>query len=413
MQNTARESKAALKLGIDASNIRQGGGVTHLSQLLQAADPGAAGISHVTVWACKATSISLPERPWLTKRSSPWMESGLPRRILGQQLQLPRAMEAEGCNVAFFPGGTLPRRCASPMVTMSQNMLPFEPKEAARFGRWSAMRLKMWLLRHVQGRSFRRAQGVVFLTRHAEATITRALGGLAGASALIPHGIEPRFLQAPRRTRPLAECTPQQPFRVLYVSILMPYKHQVEVALAASRLRAAGIPIQMRFVGAAWGRYGDRFHDLLDQLDPERKFLIWEGAEPFSSLHSIYQSSDAFVFASSCENLPNILIEAMAAGLPIASSNRGPMPEVLGDAGVYFDPEVPESLDAALCDLIRDAPLRAKLADAAWRKAANISWERCAQETFAFIATVADDGHFSDQPASYAMTTFANRTAVS
>ena len=405
--------KPGMHLGIDASNIRQGGGVTHLSQVLIAADPVASGFNRVTVWACKSTCATLPDRPWLIKRSSPWMESGLPRRSFGQRFQLPLELDQAGCDIVFFPGGTLPRRLSSRMVTMSQNMLPFEPKEAARFGRWSALRLKMWVLRHVQGRSFRRAQGVVFLTRYAEATVTRALGGLTGARALIPHGIEPRFLQAPRRARPLVECTPQQPFRVLYVSILMPYKHQMEVALATSRLRATGIPIHMRFVGAPWGRYGDRFHELLDHLDPKREFLIWEGAEPFSSLHSIYQSSDAFVFASSCENLPNILIEAMAAGLPIASSNRGPMPEVLGAAGVYFDPEAPESLAATLLELIRDAPLRAKLADAAWRKAANISWERCAQETFTFIATVADDGHSSGQSASYAMTTLANRTAVS
>lgn len=390
----------SLHLGIDATNIRQGGGVTHLSQLLQAADPGAAGVGRITVWACKATLASLPERPWLTQRSSPWMESGLPRRILGQQLQLPRAMKAEGCDIAFFPGGTLPRRAAAPMVTMSQNMLPFEPAEAARFGQWSAMRLKMRVLRHVQSQAFGRAQGVVFLTRYAQATVTHALGGLPGAQALIPHGIEPRFLQAPRPSRPLADCTPQQPFRVLYVSILMPYKHQVEVALAASQLRSGGVPIEMRFIGAPWGNYGDAFRQLLDRLDPRREFLIWTGAEPFASLHGTYQASDAFVFASSCENLPNIMIEAMAAGLPIASSNRGPMPEVLGDSGVYFDPEQPDSIAETLHGLMRDTALRSRLAEAAWRKAARFSWERCAQETLDFIAAVAKEGQFQAAPSA-------------
>lgn len=390
----------SLHLGIDATNIRQGGGVTHLSQLLQAADPRAAGIGRVTVWACKATAASLPERPWLTVRSSPWMESGLPRRIFGQQLQLPRAMEEEGCDVVFFPGGTLPRRCRAPTVTMSQNMLPFEPAEAARFGTWSVMRLKMRVLRHVQSQAFRRAQGVVFLTRYAQATVTRALGGLQGAHALIPHGIEPRFLQAPRPSRPLADCTPQQPFRVLYVSILMPYKHQVEVALAASRLRSDGVPIEMRFIGAPWGGYGDEFSSLLDRLDPQREFLIWTGAQPFASLHGIYQASDAFVFASSCENLPNIMIEAMAAGLPIASSNRGPMPEVLGDAGVYFDPEQQQSIAEALHGLMRDTALRSRLADAAWREATRFSWGRCAQETLDFIATVAKERQLHATPSA-------------
>ncbi len=381
--------KVGLHLGIDATNIRQGGGITHLSQLLQAGDPIAAGISRVTVLANQATAAALPVRPWLTKVSSPWMEALLPKRILGQQFQLPREIKAAGCDVLFSPGGTLPAWSPVPAVTMSQNMLPFEPVEAARFGRLSLMRLKIWLLRHSQGRSFRRADGLIFLTRYARAAVTHALGGAPCTTALIPHGIEQRFLQSPRLQRSLVECTVDNPFRVLYVSILMPYKHQVEVARAASLLRAEGILIELRFVGEPWGGYGHQFKALLDELDPEHQFLLWSGAEPFETLHEFYQRADAFVFASSCENLPNILIEAMAAGLPIASSDRGPMPEVLGDAGAYFDPEVFASIATALRVLAIDASLRSKLAESAWHKAAAYSWERCARDTFQFIAQAA------------------------
>lgn len=376
-------------LGIDATNIRQGGGITHLSQLLQAGDPMAAGIGRVTVLANQATAAALPVRPWLTKVSSPWMDASLPRRMLGQQFQLPLAIKAAGCDVLFSPGGTLPAWSPVPTVTMSQNMLPFEPLEAARFGRWSLMRLKMRLLRHSQGRSFRRADGLIFLTEFAQGAVTNALSGVSCPTALIPHGIEERFLQQPRWQRPLADCTADNPFRVLYVSILMPYKHQVEVARAACLLRAEGVPIEMRFIGAPWGDYGRQFRALLDELDPEHKFLLWSGAEPFDALHGFYQRADAFVFASSCENLPNILIEAMAAGLPIASSDRGPMPEVLGDAGVYFDSEVSSSIADALRQLATDDLLRSQLAKLAWHKAQTYSWECCARDTFKFIAQVA------------------------
>lgn len=380
--------RPGLHLGIDATNIRQGGGVTHLSQLLQAGEPAAAGIERVTVWACQAIAATLPVRPWLAKRSAPWMEAALPRRMAGQQLQLPHELRAAACDVLFSPGGTLPAWCPVTAVTMSQNMLPFEPLEAARFGRWSPMRLKMRLLRYTQGRSFRRADGLIFLTQYAETAVSKALGGVASATALVPHGIEPRFLQAPRPQRLLAARSAENPFRVLYVSILMPYKHQVQVARAASQLRAEGLSIEMRFIGAPWGDYGRQFRALLDELDPKREFLLWSGAEPFEALHGFYQNADAFVFASSCENLPNILIEAMAAGLPIASSNRGPMPEVLEDAGVYFDPEAPDSIANALRTLALDSLLRARLAESAWRKAKSYSWERCARDTFEFIARV-------------------------
>ena len=251
------------------------------------------------------------------------------------------------------------------------------------------MRLKMRLLRYTQSRSFRRADGVIFLTRYAETVVSKALGGTSNPTALIPHGIEPRFLKSPRPQRQLAACSVGSPFRLLYVSILMPYKHQVEVARAASQLRAEGLPIEMRFIGAPCGDYGSEFKALLDRLDPNREFLLWSGSEPFDSVHDFYQSADIFVFASSCENLPNILVEAMAAGLPVASSDRGPMPEVLGEAGVYFDPEVPTAIADALRKLAIDASLREKLAEFAWRKAQAYSWERCASDTFAFIARVA------------------------
>jgi len=378
-----------LHLGIDASNIRQGGGVTHLSQLLAAAEPQAAGFAQVTVWACQATVASLPRRPWLATRSPGWTEAGLPRRLMGQQLLLPRALADAGCDVLFSPGGTLPAQAGLPTVTMSQNLLPFEPREALRFGRWSPMRFKMRLLRASQGRSFARADGVIFLTRYAQSVVTRQVRGGVRASALVPHGIEPRFLQAPRRQRSVEEFTAQAPLQVLYVSILMPYKHQASVALAVSRLRDQGLPVAVRFIGASWGDCGERLRRLMDELDPAHAFLHWSGPEPFDALHRHYQAADVGVFASSCENLPNILIEAMAAGVPIACSDRGPMPEVLGDAGVYFDPEQPQEIADALGRLAQDAALRARLAQSAWLGAQAYSWGRCARDTFAFVAQVA------------------------
>jgi glycosyltransferase involved in cell wall biosynthesis len=86
--------------------------------------------------------------------------------------------------------------------------------------------------------------------------------------------------------------------------------------------------------------------------------------------------------------MPNVLLEGMAAGLPIACSKRGPMPEVLGDAGVFFDPERPGEIAGALRCLAEDAALRERLAAAASERARHFSWVRCAEETLAFIAAV-------------------------
>ena len=376
-------------IGIDATNIRGGGGVTHLQEMLDAAIPESAGIGRITLWTGSATAALMPKRSWLRTRTLPWMDAGMLRRLWGQQFDLPAEVRREGCNVLFSPGGTSPTWSPVPVVTMSQNMLPFESGEAARFGRWSPMRLKMRLLRLSQGRSFRRAAGVVFLTEYARAGVSKAVGGLACPTVIVPHGVATRFQKPPRRQRQVADITRQAPFRLLYVSIVMPYKHQTTIARAAIQLVRLGVPIEVRFVGAPWEPYAAEFRATLDDLDPQRRFLKWDGSAAFEDLHSLYQAADAFVFASSCENLPNILIEAMSAGLPIACSSRGPMPEVLKDAGIYFDPESTADTARALRELFEDAVQRERIAHRAWQEAQAYSWNRCADQTLGFIARIA------------------------
>jgi glycosyltransferase involved in cell wall biosynthesis len=87
--------------------------------------------------------------------------------------------------------------------------------------------------------------------------------------------------------------------------------------------------------------------------------------------------------------MPNILLEGMASGFPIACARRGPMEEILGDAGIYFDPENAASIEEALRTLIGDTELRARCAEAAYTRAKEYSWDRCTRETFAFLERVA------------------------
>jgi glycosyltransferase involved in cell wall biosynthesis len=100
-------------------------------------------------------------------------------------------------------------------------------------------------------------------------------------------------------------------------------------------------------------------------------------------------TAHVFVFASSCENMPNTLMEAMAVGLPIACSNRGPMPEVLEDGGIYFDPENPHSIAEAIERIVTNADLRIQIAVRANQLSRQYSWARCTKETFAFLADTA------------------------
>ena len=378
-----------LHLAIDATNIQSGGGLTHLSQLLEECNPVLSGIRKVTIWSNQATAHTLPNYSWLIKKSPSWLESNMMVRFFGQQFFLVNNIKKEGCDVLFSPGGTIPLKCPLPVVTMSQNMLPFQKHEAKYFGRFSFMRIKMWLLKHVQGLSFKRADGVIFLTNYADKFISKFLETDFDNKVIIPHGVESRFFQKPRPHKPIISYRKQEPFKLMYVSILMPYKHQCEIASAVKVLYDKGLNIEVRFVGADWGWYGSKFLSLINSLDPNHDFLLWNGFESFEELHNSYKNCDTFVFGSSCENLPNILLEAMASGLPIVSSNCGPMPEVLGKSAVYFNPESVPSIVNALYKVLKDEILRKSLAKSSWENARQYSWERCAKDTFDFIYNIA------------------------
>lgn len=378
-----------ISVGIDATNISSGGGLNHLVEMLRAADPLSAGIHKVIVFCSSKTAGLIPIKPWLEIITPSWTNGRLLRRVIGQQILLNMQLRATKCNILFSPGGTLPWKVKIPTVTMSQNMLPFEVSRAKLFGCLSLMRIKLLLLRVAQERAFYRAQGLIFLSNYAHKSIASVLGEFRAKVAKIPHGIETRFFNSPRVQRPFKEFTTLNPCRILYVSILMPYKHQVEVVEAVNRLRAQGFPVEISFVGELWGWYGKKVLRLISCLDPNGEFLRLIGYVEFMELHKLYKQADLFLFASSCENLPNILIEAMAAGLPVLASEYGPMPEVLGDAGSYFDPESPDSIANSIIKVAKDINLRELQSQAARAKAKAYSWEKCASETFEFIAHIA------------------------
>ncbi|MEA3428842.1 MAG: glycosyltransferase family 1 protein, partial [Thermodesulfobacteriota bacterium] len=157
-------------LGIDLSNIRGGGGITHISEVLKHAMPIDFGFKKVIAWGSSNTLSSLCNQAWLEKVHTPVLDGILPQRIWWQQLVLPKLLKEHGCDLLFSPGGTLPRRVSVAAVTMSQNLLPFEPKEAARYEAVS-MRTRFKLLNIAQSMSFQRADGLIFLTEYAKKTV--------------------------------------------------------------------------------------------------------------------------------------------------------------------------------------------------------------------------------------------------
>lgn len=370
-------------LGIDASNIRRGGGITHLQELISSVNPSQFRIEKIVVWGSWQTLEVLPDRSWLKKKKISVFNSGLLSRVFWQKFFLSKLAREEGCDLLLVPGGSFVGNF-QPVVAICQNLLPFENYEIYRYG-LSLFALKMYLLRAVQSYTFRRVKGVIFLTKHALKTVQNATGNLNGLICIIPHGLNSRFQQQPKDQFPIACYSYDNPFRILYVSIIDHYKHQWHVVEAVAILRKFGLPVILDLVGPAYPPALIKLNKSLNHWDSKNKWAFYHGEIPFNLLHNYYAKADLGLFASSCENLPNILLETMASGLPIACSDRGPMSEILGVGGIYFNPEKPKDIARALKELIESPALRLQLAQISYKISGEYSWARCADETLAFL----------------------------
>ena len=114
-------------LGIDASNISAGGGVTHVQKILQYAEPEIRNISQVIVWGGRNPLDQLPPKSWLDFSEISSLNKPFHRRIWWQQNELSKLVQKDS-NLLFVPVGAYLGRFR-PYVTMFQNMQIFETKE--------------------------------------------------------------------------------------------------------------------------------------------------------------------------------------------------------------------------------------------------------------------------------------------
>lgn len=369
-------------LGIDAFNLSFGGGVTHLVELLRNADPQKFGFQKVIIWGSASTLMKIEDRSWLCKQPLPALDRGLLRRLLWHKFELKRLAKNAQCNILFSPGGTS-LSGFYPSVTMCRNMLPFEWREIRRPG-FRLQSFKLLLLRWVQLISFRRASGLIFLTTYAKSSITKLVQLTPDRLTTIPHGISFDFFMPPRPQLPISEYSIQSPYTLIYVSKTDLYKHHDKLVCAVGRLRNQGYPLRLILVGPK-GSGAYNLEVAINKVDPRGLFISYLGSIPYNEINALYQSADLGVFASSCENMPNILIELMASGLPIACSCSGPMPEVLGLGGDYFEPEISESITTCLKGLIDSPERRRGISNVSFKEAQRFSWKNCADLTFSFL----------------------------
>lgn len=113
--------------------------------------------------------------------------------------------------------------------------------------------------------------------------------------------------------------------------------------------------------------------------------VTFTGFIPDEDLAYLYNAATLLVFPSLEEGFGLPAIEAMACGTPVAASNTGSLPEVLGNVGRFFDPVNAHEMAEVIRNVLSDEPMRLKMKAAGLERSQNFRWKRAAEDTLAIF----------------------------
>ncbi len=195
---------------------------------------------------------------------------------------------------------------------------------------------------------------------------TRVAVGWPALDAALQHPITPEERRACRKRLGLEE-----PF-ILHVGTLQPRKNIVRLIDACEHLRQVrGHPVQLVLVG----QRGWLDEPVLEAIRKASTFVRYLGSLPDQELRILICEARMLAIPSLYEGFGFLALEGMALGTPVAAANVSSLPEVVGDAGILFDPLSEEAIAAALERLWTDPDLRHDLSQRGKARAEGFNWQ--------------------------------------
>ena len=366
-------------VGIDGSRCRSGGAIAHLLGFLNQTIP--VEVEEVHVWVTGDLKLHKFQDERVILHVSFFDNWPIIFQLLWQSLCLPVLLRKRRIDrTVSLDAGTLLKY--PKMISISQDMLSFEDGAILKYP-WGRKRLRLEFLRFLQVRALSYPNYAIYLTDYAK-RILLAYTQNPERSVVIPHGIDD--FEEPRASyNSLSEKG-----KLIYISNVAEYKNQTNVLLAVKRLVDIGFKVEIMFVGGGQGHCYEEFLDLQKSLDSNNTYSKILPFVKRSALPELIAQHNIFLFASSCENMPITLLEGMVSRLPILCSNRGPMPEILEDAGFYFDPENVESIYKAIKDVLelKDFELIQRKVERSSQLASKYTWQSTSESIWKLIAQI-------------------------
>ncbi len=294
-----------------------------------------------------------------------------PRRradwVRGDQRQVPRAATRAGVELVHSLASTAPAYGRFRRVVTVHDLNYLVHPDTHSGLRTLGMRVLVPL-------AVRRSHRVITPSTSTRDDLVRRLGARADLIDIVPEGVG----QPLARERGVAPDLPQGRPMILSVSAKRPHKNLRRLLRAL-----ASIPAERRPLLVLPGYPTPHEEELKADaraLGVERdvRFLGWVSPD---ELEGLYAAAAAVVFPSLYEGFGLPVLEAMARGVPVATSSRGSLGEVAGEAALLFDPDDERSIASSIERLLGDEELAARLRSAGLEQASRFSWEAAAEGT--------------------------------
>ncbi|MEW5720742.1 MAG: glycosyltransferase family 1 protein [Chloroflexota bacterium] len=201
-------------------------------------------------------------------------------------------------------------------------------------------------------------------------------------------GVDPRFrpdVSAQSKTR-VRELTHGKPY-LLSVSTIQPRKNYARLieafAILNSKSQIHNSNLQLVIAGGRGWMYEEIFQTV-ERLNLRERVIFPEFFAD-EDLPALYAGATLFVYPSLYEGFGLPIAEAMACGAPVVCSNASSLPEVAGDAALYFDPRDVDAIADALVRVLSDELLRASLRARGFAQAKKFLWEKAARELLGYF----------------------------
>jgi glycosyltransferase involved in cell wall biosynthesis len=277
-----------------------------------------------------------------------------PGRILWEQFVLPFAIRKRRIDVLFNPGFTAPLLSGVSMVTVFHDL---QHKRHPEYFRW--FDLPFW--KFFLWASVRRSRGLIAVSDATRDDLQQYYGAL---SQVIHHGVERQFVEISDRR--------QAKDYLLCVSTSHPHKN-LERLLRVHR-QVPGLPPLV-----ITGVRGFAAAEVEKLASDSVRITGWI---PRDELYELFRGARGFIYPSMFEGFGMPVLEAMAAGVPVACSNIPPLREIAGSTVHYFDP----ASDGDIRDALRRLADGTIPTDAAAELARQFTWEKTAKETLDYLS---------------------------